>query len=141
MRQPSPLNPVQYPGGTFSSVNDGWDLTPDPDKIWHMAAPQPQGFVNGNIVSTKQDDHGIWVGKSEEHGAGSPAKIPAGSVGEVLGQDPVTGMVNVLFMNEALGVNEFGPLMPYGATAWFFPSQLAERPDIKRPGPAIKRRR
>lgn len=135
LKQPSPTNPVQYPGGTFSAVQGGWEL----DTITAVAA-QPAGFINGNMVSTNHDDWGTWQGRSEEDGAGAPAKIPAGSSGEVLGQDPTTGMVNVLFMNPATGVNEHGRMEPWGATAWFFPSELALRPDIKRPGPAIKRK-
>lgn len=133
LRQPSPTNPTQYPGGTFSS----WQL----DKLSHMSADfnqQPPGFQNGNIVSTKNEDWGTWSGKSEEHGAGSPAKIPANSIGEVLGQDPTTGMVQVLFMGDL--TKDHGPLMPYGAVGWFFPSELVERPDVQRPGPAIRRR-
>lgn len=142
-RQPSPTNPMQWPGGTFSSVQDGWDLQHDWnfDRLEVMSADfntQPQGFQNGNMISTKYEDWGVWSGKSEDHGAGSPAKIPAGSVGEVLGQDPTTGMVNVLFMGDL--TKDHGPLEPYGATAWFLPSEIVERPDVQRPGPAIKRR-
>lgn len=128
LKQPTPTNPVQYPGGTFSS----WQFA-------RNAAQQP-GFINGNMVSTRYEDWGEWQGRSAEHGAGSKARIPANSPGEVLGQDPATGMVNVLFMNPALGVQEHGNFEPWGATAWFFPNELVERPDIPRPGPAVKRR-
>lgn len=120
LRQPSPTNPTQYPGGTFSKV--------------------AANFVNGQMVSTRKDDWGEWVGRSDEHGAGSLAKIPAGSPGEVMGTDPA-GLVEVLFMNPATGVNEHGNMQPWGARGWFFPTELADRPDIKAPGPAIKRRR
>lgn len=143
LKQPSPTNPVQYPGGTFSSVSDDWQFESSSDTLVYVGADfpkQPDGFINGNMVSTKYDDWGTWVGKSEDHGSGSQAKIPAGSPGEVLGQDPTTKMVQVLFMNEGIGVQEHGPLQPYGATAWYLPSELALRPDIRRPGPAIKRR-
>lgn len=136
LKPQTPLNPVQYGGGTFSSVQ-GWQFSPDPDTIWVVAGPT--GFENGAMVSTKHDEVGTWIGKSEAHGAGSYTTIPAGSVGECLGQDP-TGLVNVLFMNKALGVQEFGELMPYGATAWFWPSDLVQRTDIKPPGPAVRRR-
>jgi hypothetical protein len=105
--------------------------------FFHEAAG-PTGFQNGAIVQTKEEDWGVWVGKSEAHGAGSPTKIPMNSQGEVLGQDPTTGMVNVLFMGKIADKN--GPLEPYGATAWYFPSQLVQRPDVKPPGPAIRRR-
>lgn len=133
LRQPSPTNPIQYPGGTFSS----WQFEAATVEAVDFNQ-QPEGFQNGNMVSTKFDDWGIWQGKSEDHGAGSQAKIPKGSIGEVLGQDPSTGMVNVLFMGEL--VREHGPLEPYGATAWYLPSELVERPDVQRPGPAIRRR-
>lgn len=133
LRQPSPTNPVQYPGGTFSSVQ-GWDL----DRLQFVAA-QPDGFINGNMVSTKQEDWGTYVGRSEQHGAGQQVKIPAGSVGEILGQEPASGMVNVLFENKM--TENMGKLEPNGVVAWFWPSQLTLRPDIKRPGPAIRRRR
>lgn len=134
LRQPSPTNPVQFPGGTFSSVQtDDWNF----DTLPRMAA-QPEGFVNGNIVSTKQEDWGTYIGRSEEHGSGQQAKIPAKSVGEVLGQDPTTGMVNVLFENKM--TEKMGPLQPNGVVAWFFPSELDLRPDVRRPGPAVRRR-
>lgn len=132
LRQPSPTNPVQYPGGTYSSISE-WNF----GTTTHLAAEE--NFQNGSIVATKNEDWGEWVGKSREHGAGSPAKIPANSIGEVMGQDPTTGMVQVLFMGEL--TKEHGPLMPYGAVAWFFPSELVIRSDVRRPGPAIRRRR
>lgn len=124
LKQPTPTNPVQYPGGTFSS--------------WRNArVAAPTGFTNGVIVSTNSDDWGEWQGRTRQ---GEKVHIPAGSPGEVLGTEPVTGMVNVLFMNKALGVQEHGEMQPWGATAWFFPSQLTLRPDIRPPGPAVKRR-
>jgi hypothetical protein len=133
LRQPSPTNPVQYPGGTFSSVQDDWEF----GSMAVMAA-QPQGFLNGNMVSTTQDDFGQLIGRSEEHGSGQTVRIPKGSVGEVLGQDPTTGMVNVLFENKM--TEKMGPMEPNGVVAWFFASELRERPDIRRPGPAVRRR-
>lgn len=100
---------------------------------------QPDGFANGNMVSTKAEDWGTYVGRSEEHGAGQPAKILKGAVGEVLGQDPTTGMVNVLF--ETKMTDQMGNLEPNGIVGWFFPSELQLRPDVRRPGPAIRRKR
>lgn len=136
LRQPSPTNPIQYPGGTFSSVQeDAWEFGTMTVMADHPR--QPDGFVNGNMVSTKVDDWGTYVGRSEEHGAGQPAKIPSGSVGEVLGQDP-SGMVNVLFENKI--TENMGKLEPNGVVAWFFPSELTLRPDVRRPGPAVRRR-
>lgn len=121
LKQPSPTNPMQYPGGTFSRV--------------------AAAFNNGEMVSTRLRDWGEWQGRSEEHGAGQPVEIPMNAVGEVLGQDPTTGMVNVLFMGGSLGVQEHGQMMPWGATAWYFPSQLNRRTDVQAPGPAVKRTR
>ena len=129
LRQPSPTNPTQYPGGTFSKVEAAWNderLSAD--------------FTNGKMVATKYEDWGEWQGRSEEHGAGERARIPAGSPGEVMGQDPATGMVQVLFMNEATGVNQHGKMMPWGIVGWFMPSELYDS-KIKPPGPAIQRRR
>lgn len=132
LKQPSPVNPVQYPGGTFSHIEEEWSGVRE--------AAQPEGFGNGNMVSNKQDEWGEWVGRSADHGAGERALIPAGSPGEVLGVHPSTGLVNVLFMNKATGVNQHGNFEPWGITGWFWPTDLTERPDIQRPGPAVKRR-
>lgn len=133
-RQPSPTNPVQYPGGTFSSVTTEWQTT-EMDRDFVKQA----GFGNGQIVSTKSEDYGVLVGRSEEHGSGQQVKIPPNSVGEVIGEDPTTGMVQVLFMGGQF--ESYGKLEPYGATAWFFPSEIVLREDIKAPGPAVRRRK
>jgi hypothetical protein len=126
----TPLNPVQYPegpGGTFSS----WR----PATVINVLAAQQ--YQNGDIVELQQPDWGTQVGRSEDHGAGQPFQIPAGQSGEVLGTHPSTGMVNVLYMGEPWDNN--GPMEPYGATAWHFPNYLKPRPDLKQPGPAIRR--
>jgi hypothetical protein len=117
----TPLNPVQYPGGTFSSIHTS-----------------EQEFVNGMMVSNKQEDVGTLVGRSPEHGAGNQASIPQNSVGEVLGVDPTTGMVNVYFAGPQA---EAGKMEPHGIVGWFFPQELAVRGDVRAPGPAIQRRR
>lgn len=114
---PTPTNPIQYPGGTFSKV----------------------AHINGDIVQLLNDDYGTLVGRSEAHGAGQQTPIAAGQMGEVLGTHPSTGMVNVLYMGKPFEQN--GPLMPYGAQAWHFPSDVVARPDVKKPGPAIRRSR
>jgi hypothetical protein len=130
------LNPIQYPGGTFSSWNfDGHNTSAN---ISVVSAP-PKNPVNGDMVSAKYDDWGTWQGRSEEHGAGSNAKVPAGSVGEVLGTDPTTGMVNVLFTGKQS--EQKGEMEPWGITAYFFPSELHARPDVRKPGPAVRRRK
>lgn len=135
LRQPSPTNPVQYPGGTFSSWQFDEDLTNHSDSatIVHMAADGK--FTNGMMVSTREVDWGTLIGRSEEHGSGQSIQIPKGSVGEVLGAD--LGLVNVLFENKM--TENMGPMEPNGVTAWFWESQLAPRPDVRPPGPAVRR--
>lgn len=110
----TPLNPIQNPGGTFS----------------HVAAEQQ--FTNGNMVQLKQADHGQTVGL----GAGDTKEIPANSIGEVLGTDPL-GLVNVYFAGPQA---EAGRLEPHGVTGWFWPNDLIARPDIPAAGPAVRRR-
>lgn len=116
----TPLNPMQYPGGTFSAIRIS-----------------EQEFVNGMMVSNKQEDVGTLVGRSPEHGAGNQTTIPQNSVGEVLGVDPTTGMVNVYFAGPQA---EAGKMEPHGIVGWFFPQELAVRTDIRAPGPAVRRR-
>jgi len=109
----SPLNPVQNAGGTFS----------------HVAAAQ---FRNGDMVQLKQADHGQTVGL----GAGDVKEIPANSIGEVLGTDPL-GLVNVYFAGPQA---EAGRLEPHGVTGWFWPNDLIARSDVPAAGPAVRRR-
>jgi hypothetical protein len=117
----TPLNPVQNPGGTFSSVGS--------DNLSVMSAEQ---FANGDMVVNKNEEWGVAVGLN----GGEQVAIPKNSRGEVLGTDP-TGMVNVYFAGP---MGERGNLEPHGVTAWFFPGELVARPDIRPPGPAIRRR-
>lgn len=132
----TPLNPIQNAGGTFSSWNfDGHNTSAN---ISVVSAP-PKNPVNGDMVSAKYDDWGTWQGRSDEHGAGSNAKVPAGSVGEVLGTDPTTGMINVLFTGKQS--EQKGEMGPWGITAWFLPSELHARSDVRKPGPAVRRRK
>jgi hypothetical protein len=109
----TPLNPIQNPGGTFS----------------HVAGQQ---FTNGMMVQLKQADHGQTVGL----GAGDTKEIPANSIGEVLGTDPL-GLVNVYFAGPQA---EAGRLEPHGVTGWFWPNDLIARPDVPAAGPAVRRR-
>lgn len=119
---PSPANPIQYPGGTFSK------------KQWHFSAD----FHNGQVVQTNEEDWGTWVGRSDAHGSGQPVRIPKGSIGEVMGE--VGGdLVQVLIMDKI--ADEMGRMQPYGAMGYFLKSELTPRPDIQRPGPAVNRRR
>lgn len=120
---PTPTNPLQYPGGTFSSVQ------------WKMAAQQ---FNNGDLVQVKEEDvvnPGILQGR-QEGGAVGPTTIPQNAICEVMGTDPL-GLVNVMWTGGGFDPN--GQKQPFGVTQWFWPSQLIARPDLKRPGPAIRR--
>lgn len=128
-RGPSPTNPTNFPagpGGAFSSVRRG-------DEAFTGQLP----LQNGDLVQLRYDDTGTLVGRSEAHGAGKETPIKAGQVGEVRGTDPRTGMVEVLYMGSPWDQNSY--LEPYGATAWHFPSYLIPRPDMRKPGPAIRR--
>jgi hypothetical protein len=109
----TPLNPIQNPGGTFS----------------HVAAQQ---FVNGDMVQLKQADHGQAVGLN----AGETKEVPANSIGEVLGVDPL-GLVNVYFAGPQATA---GNLEPHGVTLWAWPKDLIPRSDVRPPGPATRRR-
>jgi hypothetical protein len=119
---PTPTNPIQYPGGTFSKV-----------------AAMEQPYQNGDRVQLLNDDMGTLVGRSEAHGAGQQATVSKGSIGEVLGTDPVTNMVNVLHMGPQFANR--GPMEPYGVQAWHWPSDLKPRPDVRAPGPNVPRSR
>lgn len=109
----TPLNPIQNPGGTFS----------------HVSTVQ---FRNGEMVQLKQADHGQTVGLN----AGETKEIPANSIGEVLGTDPL-GLVNVYFAGPQA---EAGRLEPHGVVMWAWPQDLISRPDLRPPGPATRRR-
>jgi hypothetical protein len=208
---PTPENPTQYPGGTFSSVRVGnhqlnWQegtygkglLTPEgtlhtwtcgpggsphhhemleslgreqgldhyllidpegetnldeetmehvqsidprlkaaPDD-WHFSRVAAAGdvFNNSDMVRLNVEEMGIAEGKSEAHGAGEYRNIAKNSIGEVLGQDPTTGWVDVIFP-----IHDSGPMQPYHIRAWIEPDKLTPMPNIKKPGPFIKRRR
>lgn len=133
----TPLNPMQWPGGTLSSVRDDWENT-------FMAAtpfkPQPEGFVNGNMVSMIGNDMGVAEGPDPTHPMhGRYMNIQPNTIGEVMGADHLPGLgqvVEVLFP-----LHETGPLEPYHVRAWLRPDQVKLRPDVQRPGTVIKRRK
>jgi hypothetical protein len=137
----SPLNPAQWPGGTFSSVQDGWDNT-----FMREAAdpfnPQPEGFQNGNMVQIVGTDMGVAEGPDTTnpmHGQYLDIKSNTRGLGEVMGMDELPGVgqvVEVIFP-----LDKTGELQPYHIRAWLRPDQLQLRPDLRRPGPMIKRRR
>lgn len=115
-RQPTPFNPIQNPS-TYSKV----------------AAE----FNNSDMVRIEEDEWGVAVGKSDAHGNGRPTLIPKGSIGEVMGQDPTTGWVDVIFAGPQA---EAGKLEPYHVQAFLEPRQLTPMPNVKKPGPFVKRR-
>lgn len=119
-RQPTPFNPLQNPS-TYS-------------KAWSFESAD---FNNSDMVRLEEEEYGVAEGKSEAHGAGQYKAIPKGSIGEVLGQDPTTGWVDVMFVGPQANA---GPMEPYHIRAWIEPSNLTPMPGIKKPGPAIRRR-
>lgn len=134
----TPLNPMQWPGGTLSSVHDSWENA-------FMAATfnqQPAGFQNGNMVQIVGTDMGIAEGPDTTnpmHGQYMDIRSSTKGIGEVMGVSTLPGMgqvVEVIFP-----LDKTGPLQPYHIRAWLRPDQLRERPDIRRPGPFIKRRK
>jgi hypothetical protein len=115
---PDAMNPMQWPGGTFSRV----------------AAETT--FQNSDIVRLEVEEYGVAQGRSEDHGAGQWKKIPKNSLGEVLGTDPTTGWVNCLFTGPC---KNNGPMEPHGVTAWIEPQNLSAS-NTPKPGPAVRRR-
>jgi hypothetical protein len=136
----SPLNPMQWPGGTLSSVQDSWDNTfVEASSPFN---PQPEGFGNGYMVQIVGTDMGVAEGPdvtNPMHGRYLDIKSNTKGIGEVMGMDTLPGlgeMVEVIFP-----LDKTGELQPYHIRAWLRPDQLVQRPDIRRPGPMIKRRR
>lgn len=121
LRQPSPANPIQYPGGTFSS--------------WQFESAKADEFENSDMAQVMKATYGVAEGKSVEHGAGGYREIPKNAIVEVLGQDPTTGWVDCIWP-----LNNSGPMEPYHVRAWIPAEDLTPRPDVRKPGPFIKRR-
>lgn len=119
----TPLNPIQNPG-TLSSwqFKQPWDM----EKVAVLQ--------NGQMAQMKEPEMGVAEGKSEDHGSGQYREIPRNAIVEVLGE--VAGYVDVIW-----SLNEGGPLEPYHVRAWVEASKLIPRPDIKPPGPVIRRKR
>lgn len=114
-KMPSPFNPIQFPGGTYSKTS-----------AEEFAAPE--------IVRLKNEGYGMAEGKSEEHGAGQYQSIPAGTEGEVLGQDTSTGWVEVIFP-----LHESSYMEPYHVKMFCEPGEI-EHTNKQPPGPFIQRR-
>ena len=111
----TPLNPMQSDGGTFSFVKQSAET-----------------YVNGDMVQLLHEDVGQTVGL----GGGQTQTVPQGSVGEVMGTDPL-GLVNVLFSGSVAA--ERGNLEPHGVTAWLWAKDIM-RSNSRPPGPAVQRR-
>lgn len=92
-------------------------------------------YENGDMVRLEVEEYGVMEGKSVEHGAGQYKLIPKNSIGEVLGVDPTTGWADVIFP-----IHDAGPLEPFHVRVFLEPAQLTPMPNIKKPGPFIKRR-
>lgn len=131
-KPPSAENPMQWPGGTFSSVREA-NYPLEVDEWVRMSADVT--FQNSDMVRLKNEEYGIMEGKSQEHGAGQYRVIPKNSIGEVLGVDPTTGWVDVIFP-----IHDTGPMQPYLTRAWIEPQNLTPMPNVAKPGPFIKRR-
>lgn len=118
-KMPSPFNPTQYPGGTFS-------------KVANMEYNEGD-FVRMNADHEDPDNaqYGVWEGKSEAHGAGQYVPVPKGSQGEVRSQDPTTGWVEVVFAGPAKS-NTY--LEPYHLRGFFEPNVLSKLPGVRPPG-------
>jgi hypothetical protein len=104
----------------------------DDDGDWHFGAAE---FNNSDMVRLNEDEYGVAEGKSEAHGAGSYRLVTKNSIGEVLGTDPTTGWVDVIFP-----IHDAGPMEPYHIRALVEPGQLTPMPNVKKPGPFLRRR-
>lgn len=128
----SPLNPMQWPGGTLSSVHE-----------WENVFVKESEFdpANSAMVEIIGTDMGIAEGPdvtNPMHGQYLDIRSNTKGIGEVMGHDNIQGMgqvVEVIFP-----LDKTGPLQPYHIRAWLRPDQLRLRPDIQPPGPFIKRR-
>ena len=109
---------------------------------WGPYNEQPEGFVNGNIVQILGTDMGVAEGRDPTNpltGQYMDIRSNTRGIGEVMGIDNLPGIgqvVEVIFP-----LDKTGELEPYHIRAWLNPNQLKLRPDIRRPGPMLKRRR
>lgn len=130
----SPLNPVQWPGGTLSSVQDDWE-----NAFMKHAELDPS---NGQMVQIIGTDMGVAEGPdptNSMHGQYLDIKSNTKGIGEVMGKDNLPGMGQVIEV--IFPLDKTGPLQPYHIRAWLKPEQLTLRPDIQPPGPFIRRRK
>ena len=150
---PTPFNPIQFPGGTYSSApEDPPNYREGTDKeqcagckmnykshcwgygnkqieldhvcdSWYPNSKESrvaaEEFAAPQTVRLKTEAYGIAEGKSEAHGAGQYRAIPAGTHGEVLGQDPTTGWVEII-----LPLKDSSYLEPYHVKVFCDPSEI-----------------
>lgn len=149
LKGPTPTDPIALPagpGGAFSSYQPWqttWSLvSSEEDATMPPVSPTPPptdfAWNNGQLVQLRYPDTATYVGRPESGLAGTQMDMNPGSVGEILGTHPGTGMVNVLWMGKQF--NKMKKLEPFGAQGWHFKHYLTPRPDMKPPGPAIRRR-
>lgn len=110
------------------------DLEQAHQYMFHVAGKN-DSFENAQIARLEEDTYGQAVGKSEQHGAGSWREVPKNSIGEIMGQDPTTGWVEINFP-----IRDSGPMEPFHVQCFVEPDKLTPMPGIAPPGPFIKRR-
>lgn len=118
----------------------GWNLDGQaPETKWGgwKFAKKGDVFQNGDMVRLDKEEYGVAEGRSEEHGAGQYVLIPKNSIGEALGTDQTTGWTHCLFTGP---MKDNGPMQPWGVSAWIDGSNLTAMPNVRKPGPAVRRR-
>ena len=125
-RQPNERNPF---GSIWSNTRNG-----------HRVAAVPGWFKykNGDAITLAESAFGIAEGPSNAQGVGEYQEIPAGSVGEVHGQDERMGWVDAIFPLSG------GPKTPYHVRCFLDPKEIVPptTPEAKeeRRGPDTKLR-
>lgn len=117
-KPPTPYNPIQQPG-TFSS--------------WQGFAAAGDQFQAGDMGRLVEDTYGEAVGKGA---SGDWRLVPKNSIGEVMGQDPTTGWVEINFP-----LKNSGPMQPYHVRIFIEAEKLTPMPGVQKPGPMGPRRR
>jgi hypothetical protein len=115
-KPPTPYNPIQQPG-TFSS--------------WQGFSAAGDKFQNADMARLEEDTYGEAVGKGA---SGDWRLVPKNSIGEVMGQDPTTGWVEVNFPLKG------GQNTPYHVRVFIEAEKLTPMPNVAKPGPFIRRR-
>jgi hypothetical protein len=128
--QQAPPNAVSAPGARMPTPNDPVQQMGTLSHQRHVA--QGQSFENGMMVRLEQEDWGV----AEGPGGGAQQLVPKGSIGEVLGQDRITGWVDCMFAGPC---RNNGPNMPTHIRLFTPPNYLTLAGWVKAPGPAIKR--